>query len=123
MDELLTALSELEGSSPTTVLATPDWALQDDLRKLHALAVKHCIQIDVDKVTVSPDAFQLLRKRGYDIKVVREANIVMAVTLYTAAGVLVLYRNTNMLYSFVSLHKPRFAMKKPSWLRSWFSEQ
>nr|UVX43083.1 MAG: hypothetical protein [Bacteriophage sp.] len=119
MDELLTALAELEGASPTTVLATPEWALQDDLRKLHALAVKHCIQIDVDKVTVSPEAFQLLRKRGYDIKVARESNIVMAVTLYTASGVLVLYHNTNILHSFVDLHKPR--EYKRSWLGGLFS--
>ncbi len=121
MDELLTALAGLTGNDPTTVLATPGWALRDDLRNIHALAVKHCTQIDVDKVIVPPQAFQLLRKNGYDIRIAREANIVMSATLYTSAGVFVLYQNTNILHNFVNIHNPQATMKKPSWVRRWLS--
>lgn len=120
MDELLTALAGLEGTSSSTVLATPDWALRDDLCTIRALAIQHCMQIDVDKISVLPQAFQLLRKHGYDIKIVREANQVMAVTLYASAGVFVLYHNANMVHSFVNIHKPSAATRKrPVWC-SWF---
>jgi len=105
MEALIEALSGLEGKDPNKVVATPDWAFSEYHDLVHRLACEHCLTQHHDKIVVEPNAIKVLRKYGYDIRILRDAHHVISVALHTRSGIFVLRCNQDLVKAVVGVHK------------------
>ena len=108
LDDLLTRIAKLNietvNAPADIVLATPEWAKEEEFETIRALLLSHAINLGVNGPTVIPQAAKRLKEVGVDLQVSRDGKTPLSVVAYTAFGNLIVWWEREVLLYWMEIH-------------------